>query len=316
MNQNPMALMGLTASLLLTAGAAVSVHAFTGHMTQQNQQSQQYQHSPQQQTDQQLQQRKYTWEDQQKIEQVLEALKPYRNESSSELMIRVAKMFLGTPYVAGTLEHEPEQLVVNVLETDCILFVEMCTCFVKTLQHAAPSFETYCRQLQQLRYENGVINGYGSRLHYTSAWILQNQANQILEEITATLPGASEKSQRFSFMTDNAERYAQLKDPVALEQIRAMEERLNQEDYYWLSPQAVADGVKAVKSGDIVCFVDKREGLDIAHVGIAYEHNAQMHFIHASYGGKAVIIEPKTLASYAKNGLRVCRLLSGKQPTF
>lgn len=251
---------------------------------------------------------RYTWETQLKIQDVLEQLKPYASESSSELMIRVAKIFLGTPYVAGTLEFEPEKLTVNVLETDCILFVEMCTAFVQTIQGETQSFGAFCRNLQAMRYVNGLVDGYASRQHYTSGWILQNEENGKMQEITANLPGARIKEQQFSFMTQNAHRYAQLKDETALKKIQMMEESLNQYTYYWLAPEDVAEGISGVQNGDIVCFVDKREGLDIAHVGIAYEHEGQMHFIHASYGGKAVIIESKTLAEYAKNGLRVCRL--------
>lgn len=54
--------------------------------------------------------------------------------------------------------------------------------------------------------------------------------------------------------------------------------------------------------------ISPREGLDLAHVAIAYEQNGEMHFIHASYGAKKVIIEPKTLADYATNGIRISRL--------
>lgn len=251
---------------------------------------------------------RYTWETQLKIQEVLEQLKPFAQESSSELMIRVAKIFLGTPYVAGTLEFEPEKLTVNVLETDCILFVEMCTAFVQTVQGGELTFEAFCSNLQNMRYINGIVDGYASRQHYTSGWILQNERNGKMQEITATLPGATEKSQHFSFMTQNARHYAQLKEQTNLEKIRKVEASLNQHKYHWLAPEAVADGIRDVKNGDIVCFVDKREGLDIAHVGIAYEHNGKMHFIHASYGAKAVIVESKSLAEYAKNGLRVCRL--------
>lgn len=252
--------------------------------------------------------RRYTWNDQLKVEEVLGQLRPYANEPSGILMIRTASIFLGTPYVAGTLEFEPEKLTINVLETDCILFVEMCTAFVQTVQGGELTFDAFCKNLQEMRYINGVIDGYASRQHYTSGWIQQNEQKGKMIEITASLPGAREKKQKFSFMTDNAQRYAQLKDQTALEKISQVEASLNENKYYWLAPEDVIQGIHGVQNGDIVCFVDKREGLDIAHVGIAYEHNGEMHFIHASYGAKAVIIEPKTLAEYAKNGLRVCRL--------
>ena len=48
------------------------------------------------------------------FEKVAQALEPYKEEPASELIVRCAKQFLGTEYVAGTLETEPEQLTVNM----------------------------------------------------------------------------------------------------------------------------------------------------------------------------------------------------------
>ena len=40
-------------------------------------------------------------------------------------MLEIGKFFLGTPYVAGTLETKgAEHLVVNLREYDCVTFVE------------------------------------------------------------------------------------------------------------------------------------------------------------------------------------------------
>ena len=43
---------------------------------------------------------------------------------TGELMVETARFFLGTPYVAGTLEKEPEDLVVNLHGLDCMTLVE------------------------------------------------------------------------------------------------------------------------------------------------------------------------------------------------
>ena len=48
-------------------------------------------------------------------------------------------------------------------------------------------------------------------------------------------------------------------------------------------------------------------GIDIAHVAIAYDVDGEMHFIHASYGAKEVKIEETLLADYAINGIRIVR---------
>ena len=116
-------------------------------------------------------------------------LLPYADLPAGELMVRAAGIFLGTPYTGGTLEHVPEVLTVNLHETDCILLVETCTAMTLLLKHCAdgsiPTFEDFCSVLRTLRYRDGITDGYPSRLHYTSEWLLQAQDNGFLREVPA-----------------------------------------------------------------------------------------------------------------------------------
>ena len=85
-------------------------------------------------------------------------------QMDSAAMVRIGCTYLGTPYVAHTLDLEGEErLIVNRQEVDCILFVEY------TLAEALGG--SFNENLQRIRYRNGVIDGYTSRLHYTSDWI-------------------------------------------------------------------------------------------------------------------------------------------------
>ncbi|MBQ3985501.1 MAG: DUF1460 domain-containing protein [Oscillospiraceae bacterium] len=123
------------------------------------------------------------------FEKVAGALEPYREEPAGELIVRCAKEFLGTEYVAGTLETEPERLTINMDKTDCILFVEMCLAMVQTVKSDDPTFENFCRNTQALRYRDGKVDGYASRNHYTSAWIRQGEKNGIFKEMSRDLGG-------------------------------------------------------------------------------------------------------------------------------
>ena len=64
-------------------------------------------------------------EDQRLFEEYMASIK---QEASAlpmgELMTRTALLFLDKPYVASTLEKEPEGLVVNLRELDCTTFME------------------------------------------------------------------------------------------------------------------------------------------------------------------------------------------------
>lgn len=226
------------------------------------------------------------------------------------LVTEIALQFLGTPYVAGTLESEPEALTINLHETDCILFVEMCIAIAKCVQNNEnPTFEDYCNQIRNMRYRNGEVDGYHSRIHYTSEWIAQNEKNGIMREVSSEY--GSEYNQTFSFMSSHPKSYKQLRDnDDMVRRIVKCEQELNKATpYYMLTNNELQRAEKSIENGEIIGFISPVEGLDIAHVAIAYWHKGKLHFIHASYGEKRVVIEKKTLVEYAKNGLRLARLL-------
>ena len=246
------------------------------------------------------------------FEKVAGALEPYREEPAGELIVRCAKEFLGTEYVAGTLETEPERLTINMDKTDCILFVEMCLAMVQTVKSDDPTFENFCRNTQALRYRDGKVDGYASRNHYTSAWIRQGEKNGIFKEMSRDL-GGRRFWQELNFMSTHPESYKQLAaDEALVDEIRSVERSLKGD--CWILPQAdLARLAEGVRSGDIICYCTTVDGLDIGHVAIAVEQDGQMHFIHASTKAMKVVIDSQTIADYVKthkatNGIRVVRL--------
>ena len=256
---------------------------------------------------------RFTQKDVDNFNEVMTLLAPDRDRPMSELVIKVAKHFLGTPYVAGTLEQEPERLTVNTRETDCILFVEMCLAMSLTAKEENPTFEKYVDNLRQLRYRDGKVDGYTSRIHYTSEWIIQGTMRGIFTEVSRECGGVP-LNQQFSFMSSHPASYKQLKDsPENVEKIRAVEENLNTWDYWYIPKADLPKCIKNIKTGDIVGFNSATPGLDIAHVAYAYWEGDTLTFIHASYTDKKVVINKTPLVQYtngikAHNGLRVIRL--------
>ncbi len=247
------------------------------------------------------------------FEKVAQALEPYKEEPAGELIVRCAKQFLGTEYVAGTLETEPEQLTINMDKTDCILFVEMCLAMVQTVKGDEATFENFCRNTQALRYRGGEVDGYAPPHHYTPGWILQGEKNGIFKEVTKYL-GGSPLDQKFSFMSTHPDSYKQLADnPGAIVGILKVEKELEGHNYWYLPQSHISDLAKGIKEGDIICFVTPVGGLDIGHVAIACEKNGEMHFIHASTKAMKVVIDSQTISDYilthkSTNGARVVRL--------
>ena len=256
---------------------------------------------------------RFTQKDVENVQDVMNLLAPDRDLPMSELVIKVAKHFLGTPYVAGTLEIEPERLTVNTRETDCILFVEMCLAMSLTAKEAEPTFEKYVDNLRQLRYRNGKVDGYASRLHYTSEWIIQGETRGIFQEVSRQC-GGSVLDQKFNFMSTHPASYKQLKDnPKAVAKIRIAEQNLETWDYWYIPKADLPECIKNIKTGDIIGFNSSTPGLDIAHVAYAYWEGDTLTFIHASYTDKKVVINKTPLVPYTNgikghNGLRVIRL--------
>jgi len=263
-------------------------------------------------------------------ERICSEVSPLSGQPMPVLVTEIARQLLGTEYVASTLEHSPEELRVYLDKTDCILFVELCSCFALTVkglrivpsadkdyapndnpqvERATPSYRLLCDNIRCMRYREGKVNGYASRIHYTSEWLLQNATNGILTEYTRDF--GEEYEQKFYFMTSHPERYEALSDPREKERISEVETMLNTHaPYYWISQERLLmpDVMAGIHTGDIVCFVSRQgQGIDIAHVAIACEVDGEMHFIHASYGSKKVKIEETSLADYAGNGIRVAR---------
>lgn len=252
----------------------------------------------------------------QKYGELSKVLKANQQKSVPELMIIVAKQMLGTEYVAGTLEKVPEQLTVSLTQTDCILFVESCLAMALNAKKGTFHPDSLCATIQSLRYRNGKVDGYASRIHYTSEWIRQGEARGIFREITDVLSGDNLSGQRFSYMSEHSDAYRQLKgNPAEVDRIAQMESSLNQHtDYFVIPKEAVSKMEHLLKDGDILGFNSTVKGLDIAHVALVYhKDNGQVGFIHASQADGKVVIDEKSIADYvnarkSNNGIRIVRV--------
>ena len=222
-------------------------------------------------------------------------------------MVQAALFFLGTPYVTGTLEHSAnEELVVDLRELDCMTLVENCLALSRTLQLLSPDYEAFEQQLRQIRYRNGAINGYVSRLHYTTDWIFDNSGKGIVEDVTYALGGRKYKV-NVNYMSENYQKYPRLAaDSEAVRQIVLVEQAINaRNNYYYIPKEEIAQRQSQIKNGDIICFTTAISGLDISHFSIAYWDKNQLTFIHASSKAKKVIINSESLIDYC-NSIKTC----------
>jgi len=250
-----------------------------------------------------------------------EILKKSQSENLNQLPInevaaKIAKQFIGTNYEAGTLDqNEKEELVVHLSGLDCYTLVDNSIAFARAIKSGTPDYETFISELEKVRYRNGKLNGYISRLHYVTDWIYDLQKRGILKDITKEIGGEKFKK-TINFMSENSEKYAHLinnADNVA--KIKVVENGINSRDYYFVSQEKIADVETNINDGDIIALTTGIKGLDIVHVGFAVKGNDnRIHFLHAPNVGFKVQITEKTLADYvqgikSQTGIMVFRVL-------
>ena len=212
--------------------------------------------------------------------------------------LHFAKKMLGVPYVAGTLDgNEEEQLVVLVDSLDCTTFVETVLAFCIADKRGERDYEGFRKALTQIRYRDGILNGYTSRLHYFSDWIRNNEQMGFVKECTSETACSQPKELWLDFMTSHVDSYLPMKkNPELVQEMAAHEknwqgtvvsyipkEKLN------LSPEELK-----IKDGDVLAMVTNIKGLDIVHVGFAFWREGKLHLLHASSSAKKVIEDPKT----------------------
>jgi hypothetical protein len=217
-----------------------------------------------------------------------------------EIITATGRQFLGTPYVASTLESTGEEiLVVNFRGLDCITFVENVLAISRMKYEGKRDWDSYIQNLEQIRYRDGILKGYPSRLHYFTDWIRDNQEKGLVRDITPRLGGVS-LFKEINFMGTQPELYPALGQQEQLDEIRNIEASLSSKALFIVPQEAVAGKEKVLQDGDIIALATNIQGLDVTHTGIALTgSDGRIHLLHASTEG-AVMISREPLSEYLK----------------
>tara|TARA_R110000744_G_scaffold98432_3_gene190224 strand:+ start:818 stop:1615 length:798 start_codon:yes stop_codon:yes gene_type:complete len=253
--------------------------------------------------------------DKEAVEEKIEAIDRLLQPDFGSTIVSVGKTFMKTPYVAKTLEiGDTETLVVNLQGLDCTTFVENVLAFSKLLRQKDPSFNTFIKNLEVIRYKDGELDGYASRLHYFSEWIANNAEKGILKDITGEI-GGREITKDINFMSTHRDLYPFLADEANFDKIKASENYLNSQAICVLAQDKIAENEDLIQSGDIIALATSINGLDVTHTGIATrEKDGRIHLLHASTSSMEVEVSKKPLAEYLKGiksntGIMVARPL-------
>ena len=206
----------------------------------------------------------------------------------------VSAKFLGATYREGLLDQgATEKLFVSLTEFDCVLFVETVLAFSRNLRSPISSYENFVEKIQEVRYTDGKLDGYCSRLHYFSEWIRNNQARNIVRDLTSELGGVP-LNKTLNFMSSNWQKYPKLKNSEANYQcILAMEQKMGIEmrsqPLRYIPSHKIRSIYALLKAGDIIAVTTDLKGLDATHTGFVYPTANGLGLIHASPSGKVKV---------------------------
>lgn len=231
----------------------------------------------------------------------------------------LARQFLDVPYVAHTLEvNDHERLVVNTRQLDCTTLVETVTALKRCTRQGRKTFADYRQELQRLRYRDGRLTDYTSRLHYFSDWIDNKVSMGLVEEVQRPNPPfTAVQKLNINYMSQHPQSYKALKEhPQFVPVIRQQEEALTGRTYRYIPKAQVRNTQllrQTVKDGDIIAITCSKAGLDIAHLGFAVWRKDGLHLLNASMLHKKVVEEPMTLYRYLQKhptftGIRIIRI--------
>ena len=227
-----------------------------------------------------------------------------------------ARKFIGIPYGAGTLEGEPEVLTVRIDSMDCTTFIDTALALAMTTGEGRSSWRDFTYNLQRMRYRNGEVKGYPSRLHYISDWAVDNTHRGNLKDATPLFPGIIYLQRTLDFMSANRDKYPALADDENYNRIRDTENGYRRHRFPYIKSSVL--NAKSVKSlfhdGDVIGLVTKLNNLDVTHMGIIVLENGEPYLLHASSTDGKVEISKHNLAEFLRRnrqwlGVRVFRLV-------
>lgn len=267
----------------------------------------------------QAQEIEYTQSDSALVVSLLDMAKNQRGQENP--IFYFGKKFLGIPYVAHTLElGDKEHLIVNLHGLDCTTFVETVVALAMCDQQNKRTFNNFCKNLMRIRFREGTMTDYTSRLHYFTWWAEDNERLGIVKDISFNdAPFTKVQTIHINYMSAHPTLYKQLKNhPEFVAPIRQMEEATNGQQFRYIPKENLSwhasTPLAVVKDGDIVAMLTDSDGLDTRHIGIAFWQKGELHLLHASSLYKKVVMSKESFYEYEMKqpkhtGIRVFRFI-------
>ncbi|HET6346014.1 MAG TPA: N-acetylmuramoyl-L-alanine amidase-like domain-containing protein, partial [Myxococcota bacterium] len=239
---------------------------------------------------------------------------PRPKERFGDLITRAARVQLGKPYHDAPSPPGPETLECHLGTFQCVSFVESSLALARCIWSKRPDAACFLAELTGLRYRDGQIDGYPSRLHYFEDWLADNARRGRLELITQAL-GGRPATQVSTYMTAHPDRFPALVDPNVRAAIAAMETRVTAMRPHVVERARVAAVERMLLDGDVVAITTVNEDILVSHTGfITRDPDGVVRLLHASSFRHQVVLSEHDLAQYVlrrpeRGGVMVARPL-------
>lgn len=177
---------------------------------------------------------------------------------------RISEVFLGRPYVEGSLgggPDLPEELGLSLEAFDCVTYIEVVLALART-----QTTDEFVDAIRRIRYKDGKVD-WVHRNHYMVDWARNNEERGLIANLTAG-PLTADK-------TCTLDLIAGLPTKTA--------------SFRYFPNQSLDAVVERVETGDLIFFVSTRTTLDVFHTGLLIKRDGTILLRHATRTANAVI---------------------------
>ncbi len=217
----------------------------------------------------------------------------YLIEDAGSRIEFLSGFFIGLEYKESTLPGNistAEVFVINFSGVDCFTFID----YIEAMR-LSDSFESFLRNLKQVRYLNGIVS-FKNRKHFFTDWA--EYAPSSVDDLTEQIGGGKVKSiAKAMNLKENG-------TPL-LPGVGSFQRTIN----YIPSEDANSSVLRKLKTGDYAGIYSSMQGLDVSHVGIIIRDRDTFFFRHASSDRRSRKVVDQELQAYIseKPGLIILR---------
>jgi cell wall-associated NlpC family hydrolase len=220
---------------------------------------------------------------------------------------RVAALAVGTPYEAHLLDAylrrgdapPTEPLILSLTHFDCNSFVESCVAVARAARvGGSPTWKGFGREVERMRYRNGLRGDYTTRLHYFSEWVADGDTRSLVRDVGFALGGVEDR-RPLRFMTEHRDSYVALANDRVFASVKEMEKRLDPVSRHVIPTARIAEVEDRIQNGDVIGFATNTPGLDVTHCAIAVrDKRGVLRVVYPPLNGGAVEVSRNSLPEY------------------